>query len=127
MADLTSAVQQPSFAGVAPTYTAVSASDFFTAKPNSRYIIHYKNGATPTASGAFTATDQTTQIPQGSGAVAGFADAILKASGSMLASTELVSVIGKSDRFMDSTGKITLVHGGTITTVSVCILGPYPA
>jgi|SRR6478609_9660563 len=127
MTDMTSAVQKPSYAGVAPTYTACTAADNFTAVPNSRYILHYKNGATPTASADFHAIDQTTPIPQGSGAVAGFADAILKPAGSMLASTELVCVIGNSTRFMDNTGKIQLVHGGTLTTVSLCIMGPFPA
>lgn len=126
MADQTANVQKPSFAGVAPTYAVANATDFFTAAPNAMYIIHYKNGATPTATGAFTVTDPSTPIPSGSGAVAGFADAILKASGSMLASTELKAVIGNSSRFRDSLGRINLVHGGTLTTVTVNIMGPFP-
>lgn len=127
MTDMTAAVQKPSYNGVAPTYTACTAADNFTAAPNSRYILHYKNGATATATGDFHAIDQTTTIPPGSGAVAGFADAILKPAGSMLASTELVAVIDNSTRFRDNTGKIQLVHGGTLTTLSVCIMGPFPA
>lgn len=127
MADLTAQVQKPGLTGVAPTYTAVAAADFFTAAPNSRYELHYKNGATATASGAFTITDATTPIPSGSGAVAGFADAVVKATGSMLANTELKCVIANSDRFRDANGRINLVHGGTLTTVTVNILGPFPA
>jgi hypothetical protein len=127
MADLTASVQAPTQTGVAPTYAACSASDTFTAVPNARYILHYKNGATATASGSFTVTDPTTPIPTGSGAAAGFADQVTKAAGSMLANTELVSQIPNTNRFRDSTGKITLVHGGTLTTLTVAIIGPLPA
>ena len=127
MADQTANVQKPTLVGVAPTYVAANATDFFTAAPNSRYELHYKNGATPTASGDFHIIDQTTQIPAGSSAVAGFADAIVKAAGSMLATTELKAVIANSSRFMDSNGRIQLVHGGTLTTVTLNILGPFPA
>lgn len=127
MADLSAFVQKPSYTGVAPTYSAVSAADYFVAQPNSRYEVHYKNGATATASGAFTVTDPTTPVPSGSGSVAGFADAVVKAAGSMLANTELKAIIANSDRFRDSNGRINLVHGGTLTTVTVNILGPFPA
>lgn len=127
MTDMTAFVQAPTQTGVAPVYTACTAADFFTAQPNARYILHYKNGATPTATGAFTVTDPTTPIPTGSGSVAGFADQVVKASGSMLATTELVSQIPNSTRFRDSTGKVNLVHGGTLTTLSVAIIGPLPA
>lgn len=127
MADLTANVQTPGLTGVAPTYVAVSASDFFAAVPNARYELHYKNGATATATGAITVTDPTTPIPVGSASVAGFADGVVKASGSMLANTELKCIIPNSTRFMASNGRITLVHGGTLTTLSVNILGPFPA
>lgn len=127
MADQTANVQQPGLTGVAPTYYAANAADYFVAKPNSRYEIHIKNGATPTATGAFTVQDRNTPIPVGSAAVAGYADGVIKASGSMLASTELKSVIANSSRFMDANGRINLDFGGTLTTVTVNILGPFPA
>lgn len=126
MADLTAQVQQPGLAGVAPTYVAVSAGDFFTAQPNSRYELHYKNGATPTGVATFKVTDPTTPVPTGSGSVAGFADAVVQSAG-MGATTELKSVIPNSTRFRDSNNRINLVHGGTLTTVTVNILGPFPA
>lgn len=126
MTDMTSAVQQPSFAGVAPTYTACTATDKFAAQPNARYFLHYKNGATPTGVASFKVTDQTTPIPAGSGASAGFADAVVQSAG-MGATTELVAVIANSNRFRDSLGFINLTHGGTLTTTSVAIFGPYPA
>lgn len=128
MADLTAQVRKPVLSGAqAVNYVAVSASDTFTAAPGASYILHYKNGATPTASGAFTVTDPTTPIPPDSGAAAGFADGVTKAAGSMLANTEFVARIANTDRFRNSTGQITLVHGGTLTTVTVAILGPFPA
>jgi hypothetical protein len=127
MADQTANVQRPGLTGVAPTYFAANATDFITAAPNSRYEIHIKNGATPTASGAFTVGDPTTPIPVGSGAVAGFADGVLKTAGSMLANTELKAWIANSSRFMDANGRINFAFGGTLTTVTVNIQGPFPA
>lgn len=128
MADLTtSTVRQVGIAGAAPVYTAISASDTFKPQPNARYILHYKNGATPTGAGVFSVTDPTTPVPAGSAATPGFADAVIKANGVFAATTELIAQIPNSNRFMDANGNITLVHGGgTLTTVSVAILGPFP-
>jgi hypothetical protein len=128
MADLTTQVRLPGLSGAqAANYTPLAAADFFTAVPNSMYILHYKNGATPTGSGVFTVTDPTTPIPPGSGAVAGFADGILKPTGVFAANAEFIARIGNSSRFMDATGKVNLVHGGgTLTTATVAILGPFP-
>jgi hypothetical protein len=36
MADQTANIQKPTLAGVAPTYAAANATDFFTAAPRSR-------------------------------------------------------------------------------------------
>jgi len=129
MTDLTTQVRQPGLSGAqAANYAAIAAADFFTAIPGASYILHYKNGATPTGSGIFSVTDPTTPIPSGSGAVAGFADGILKPTGAFAANTEFIARIPNSDRFRDSTGKINLVHGGgTLTTATVAILGPFPA
>jgi hypothetical protein len=121
MADLTSAIQKPGLSGVAPTYSTVSASDVFTALPNTRYMLHYKNGATTTGGSLpFKVTDPTTPTPSGSSPGAGFADSVSAATG-MLGSTELVVYIDNSTRFMNSSKQITLTHGGTLTTVTVAI------
>lgn len=124
MTDMTSAVQKPALAGVAPTYTAVTAADFFTAQPGARYMLHYKNGATLTGAGAFKVTDPTTATPSGSSPGAGFADAVVQAVG-MAATTELISWIDNSTRFRDANGRINLTHIGTLTTVTVGIFGPF--
>jgi len=124
MADLSASVQLPSLAGAAPTYVAVSAADYFVAPPSSRYILHYKNGATTTGGSLpFKIGDPTTQAPAGSGLSAGFADAVVAATG-MLATTELVQYISNTSRFRDANGRVNLSHGGTLTTVTVAIIGP---
>lgn len=120
MADLTAFIQKPNVAGVTPTYTAVSASDTFTALPGTNYMLHYKNGATTTGGALpFKVTDVTTPTPDGASPAAGFADAVTAATG-MLATTEKVHII-RSDRFRSSAGVITLTHQGTLTTVVVAI------
>lgn len=118
--------QQPGLAFVAPTYNAVTSADKFAALPGSRYVLHYKNGATPQASSSAPnkVTDTTSQIPAGSAAVAGFADLLTSAGTGMGATSEAVLYINNSSRFIDGTGFINLVHPGTLTTVTVAILGP---
>lgn len=129
MADLTAQVRQPVLSGAqAANYAAISAADFFIAAPGASYILHYKNGATPTGSGIFSVQDRNTPIPVGSAQVAGFADGLLKPTGVFAANTEFIARIANTDRFRDSLGRINLDHGGgTLTTATVAILGPYPA
>lgn len=126
MTDFTSLVQATGVAAAAPTYTAITATDFFTAQPSSRYILHYKNGATPTGASAFKVTDPTTPIPAGSGLAAGFADVSLKTA-DFGASSELVAQIPNTNRHRDTNGRVNLTHAGTLTTVTLAIFGPFPA
>lgn len=127
MTDFTANVQLPNLSGVAPTYNACTATDKFTASPNARYMLHYKNGATAQATGGTpnTITDPTTPIPVGSGLAAGFANAQTKATPGLVASEERVVWVDQSNRFRDSNGAINLVHPGTLTTVTVAIFGPF--
>jgi hypothetical protein len=127
MTDFTANVQLPGLAGLAPTYNTCTATDKFTAAPNSRYMLHYKNGATAQVTGGSnnTVTDPTTPIPGASGLSAGFANAITKATPGYVASEERVVWIDNTNRFRDSTGAINLVHPGTLTTVTVAIFGPF--
>lgn len=119
MADLTAFIQKPGLSGVAPTYTAVNASDTFTALPGTNYELHYQNGATPTGAAVFKMVDTTTPTPDGATPAAGFADAVLSATG-MTATTEKKHIF-RSDRFRSSAGVVTLQHTGTLTTVKVAI------
>jgi len=90
MTDMTAAVQKPNLVGVTPTYTACTAADKFSAAANSRYLLHYKNGATAQASSSAPnkVTDPSTPIPSGSAAVAGFADLLTSAGTGMGATSE---------------------------------------
>jgi hypothetical protein len=117
MADLTSTVRKPGVTGTVPAYTAVAATDFFSAKQGARYRIHYKNGAT-VGTGTLKVTDPSTPIPAGSGLAAGFAD--VTAVTNMPATSESVVVVSGA-RHVDGNGRINLAHGGTITTITVAI------
>lgn len=111
--------QKASLAAVAPTYNVCTVADKFAAAQGAKYLLHYKNGATPT--GILKVTDQTTVIPPGSTAAAGFAD--LQVTTTMLATTETMVEIDNASRFMDSTGFINMVNV-TPTTLTVAIIGP---
>lgn len=126
MSDLSAGVQKPDLAGVAPNYQAVTATDFFTASPNASYILHYKNGATAQTTGPNKITDQATIAPAGTTQSAGWADASDGLSGGMTATSERTRIINNSNRFRDSNGRINLAHPGTLTTVTVQIIGPLP-
>lgn len=124
MATLTT--QKLGLAGVAPNYQAVSAADKFAAAPGSKYLLHYKNGATAQATGGAnnTVVDQTTPTPAGASPAAGFANAVSIATPGMLSTTESCVEIDNSSRFLDAQGFINLVHPGTLTTITLAILGP---
>jgi hypothetical protein len=110
----------------APNYQAVTAADKFAAAAGAKYLLHYKNGATAQASSSAPnkVTDPSTVIPSGSAAVAGFADLLTSAGTGMGATSEATILIDNSTRFIDGTGFINLVHPGTLTTVTVDIIGP---
>jgi hypothetical protein len=111
--------QKATLAAAAPTYNVCTAADKFAAAPGGKYLLHYKNGATPT--GILKVTDQVTQIPAGSTATAGFAD--LQVTTTMLATTESVVEIDNASRFIDGQGFVNLVNV-TPTTLTVAIIGP---
>jgi hypothetical protein len=120
MADLTTSVVNPGIAGAAPVYAVASAADYFTAAQGGRYMLHYKNGATPTT--VLKVTDPTTPVPAGSTAVAGYAD--LQVTAALAGSAERVVWIDNGNRFRDANGRINLVNG-TPTTLTVAIFGPF--
>lgn len=130
MTDFSAAVQDPSAgAPVVPTYSACTATDKFSASQNSRYMLHYKNGATPTA-GAIYISEKLAALPAGAvPLVAGapstkWSDLQVIGAGGIGASTERVIVIDNISPYIDSTGFVNLLHGGTLTTLTVAIFGP---
>jgi hypothetical protein len=124
--DFSAAVQKPTLAGVAPTYSALTGTDKFTAAPGARYMLHYKNGATSMAAGTLTIQDTTTQTPSGAAVVANQFDAVAVPT-FMAANTELVAWIDNSTRFRDAQGFINLIKTGSpvFTTMTVAIFGPF--
>jgi hypothetical protein len=127
MADLTAFVQKPGRLGIAPTYTNVSAADKFLAASASRYMLHYKNGATAQATGGLPnkATNPTAVAPSGSSPAAGWADVVTQASPGMTGTSEFVVWLDNSTELKDGSGFINLVHPGTVTTMQVAIFGPF--
>lgn len=128
MTDFSAQVRKPGLSGSAPVYNACTATDKFTAAPNSRYILHYKNGATTQASGTNKIVDQVSAAAAPTGAVlaGGWADAVTTGGTFMGANSESTVIIDNSSRFRDALGFINLTHGGTLTTMTVDIVGPLP-
>lgn len=125
MTDFSSLIQRPGVGGATPLYTQATAADFFVAAPNSRYELHYKNGATPTTQ--LFIKDPVTPTPTGStpgvatGADGAF-DRLISAA--LAANTERKVIIDNSDLFRDpATGRINLKHN-TPTTLTLNIMGP---
>lgn len=120
---MSAAVQKPALVGIAPTYTQCTVADKFLAAPGAKYMLHYKNGATPT--GILKITDQTSANAAPAGAVlsAGWSD-VQTVPASMGATTEDVVWIDNSNRFRDGQGFVNLAHI-TPTTLSVAIFGPF--
>lgn len=129
MADLTAGIQDPTAGNiVTPNYQAVSAADKFLASANQRYMLHWKNGATATT-GAVYVAEKLAQAPAGAIPVNPPAPAIkwsdlLVIASTFPASTEKILVIDNITPYIDSLGFVNLLHGGTLTTLTVCILGP---
>lgn len=126
MTDMTSAVQKPGLAGVTPTYTQCTASDKFLAQRGARYMLHYKNGATPTTQ--LYINEQVATVPPGAVApsvpTGGTKWSDVQVSPALGATTERVVWIDPSSNYIDATGFINLVHN-TPTTLSVAIFGPF--
>jgi predicted transcriptional regulator of viral defense system len=127
MADLTTSVTKPGYLGSAPTYVAVTAADKFAAQSGGRYMLHYKNGATPQATGGLPnkVTNPTAVAPAGSSPAAGWADVVTQATPGMGATSENVVWLDNVTPLKDGTGFVNLVHPGTLTTVTVAIMGPF--
>jgi hypothetical protein len=120
-------------APITPIYSAVTAADKFAANPGTTYMISYVNGGTPgTATlwvldgnnpGAVVPVGaQTPNIPTGA---TKWSDAQISAT--LGASASRIIVLDKSiiANFIDSTGFVNLKHNGTLTTITVAVLGPF--
>ncbi len=126
MTDMTSAVQKPGVSGVTPTYTQCTASDKFQAARGSRYMLHYKNAATPTTQ--LYINEQVATVPGGAVTPAvpsgGTKWSDTQVSAALGASTERVCWIENTSQYLDSNGFINLVNN-TPTTLTLAIFGPF--
>ena len=125
MTDMSAFVQDPTAGNpVTPIYTQCTAADKFTASRDQRYMLHFKNGATPT--GTIFVNEKLAQAPAGSvpTAPAGATKwSDLKVSNSLGASSEVVIVIDNITPYLDTSGFVNL-QNVTPTTLQVAIFGP---
>lgn len=126
MTDMTSAIQKPGVAGVTPTYTQCTTADKFAALPGSKYMLHYKNAATPTTQ--LYINEQVAVLPAGAvtptAPTGGTKWSDVQISAALGATTERVCWIDNSNNFRDALGFVNLQHN-TPTTLTVAIFGPF--
>jgi hypothetical protein len=126
MTDMTSAIQKPGVSGLTPTYTQCTAADKFSALPGGRYMLHYKNAATPTTQ--LYINEQVAVLPNGAVTPAaptgGTKWSDVQVSAALGATTERVCWIENSNNYRDALGFINLQHN-TPTTLTVAIFGPF--
>jgi|SRR6266576_1071919 len=126
MADLSAGVQRPNAANIiTPNYQACSAADKFLASLHGGYMLHYKNGAT-LAGAVYINEKQLSLPPQGAPtAPAGslkWSDYVVHAA--FPATAERIVFIDDITPYIDTLGFVNMQHLGTITTMTVAILGP---
>ena len=125
MTDFSANVQDPTAsAPVTPVYNTCTTADKFTAVAHGRYMLHFKNGATPTG----TIFINEKQIPTPPGAIptapAGASKwSDLQVSASIGATTERVIVIDDITSYIDTSGFVN-IQTVTPTTLTVAIFGP---
>ena len=110
---------------ITPTFTQCTAADKFAAT-GGRYVLYYKSGASGAVSTIYalnTLTAPTGTVPAAGAGATNWAD--LRLSNGIGASVDGVCVIPDVAPYLDATGFVNLKHNGTLTTVTVCVLGPF--
>jgi hypothetical protein len=125
--------QKPSIGSpVTPTFTAITAADKFAASGGS-YVIWYRTAASSGNTtfwvldgnnpGAVAPTGaQAPAVPTGA---TKWSDALIVSA--MAATSDKVIAIDNINiqNFIDSTGFVNLKHNGTVTNITVAVLGPF--
>jgi len=109
---------------ITPTFTACTAADKFAAT-GGKYILYYKNGASGAVSTIYALN--TLAAPSGTVPAAGTGGtnwADLRLSNGISSNVDAVAVIPDVAPYIDATGFVNLKHNGTLTTVTVHVLGP---
>lgn len=127
MADLSANVKAPTEASgsVVLPFAACTAADKFAASTG-RYLLIYTNGAT--ATGTVFVNEQKAVAPTGAtpAAPAGATKwSDLKVGTTIPASGTYPISIADISKYVDVTGFVNLQHAGTLTTLTLGILGPY--
>ena len=118
-------VQPLALLSVADTYAACSASDTFAAQQGQKFLLRYVNGGTATT-GAIYVRNQNLVAPSDTvpGIPTGGAtpfDALVIASTFPASTTRICKFL--VDNYL-SGGLVTLLHAGTLTTLTVGVFGP---
>ena len=115
---------------VTPTFNTTTASDTFPAiqGQGQAFMLYYTNGGTPTV-GAIYVLERQAVPPAGSIPVAPPAPSVkwsdmLVIASTFPATTSRVIYIDNVDNYV-SGGFVTVVHGGTLTTLTVAVFGPF--
>jgi hypothetical protein len=120
------ATQPPSLLLQTPTFSSVSASDTFNASQGQKFVLYYVNGGTPTGAAAYV-SEKLAVAPSGSVPVVPATPATKFSDGLLIATTFPASTSRWSEFIVDNylaSGLVTLLHGGTLTTLTLAILGP---
>jgi len=112
---------------VTPTFTACTASDTFAASPGQSYLLYYINGATATGAAIYV-SEKAAVAPSGSVPVTPATPAT-KWSDLLIIATTFPANQSRAFLIPDVTnflaaGVVNLLHGGTLTTLTVAVLGP---
>jgi len=109
---------------ITPTFTACTAADKFAAT-GGKYILYYKSGASGAVAQIYALNPAS--APAGTAPAAGTGGtnwADLRLAVAIGATTDAVCVIPDVSPYLDATGFVNLKHNGTLTTVTVHVLGP---
>jgi len=111
------AIQSISFAGLAPSYSAASASDTVTGvNPDDRLFLHYKNTNASPATVTITPVIASRRVP-GIGIV--FTPNLVL---TVPATTGDKMAGPIPPDYIDATGTVTMAHTGTITNLTVAAI-----
>lgn len=110
---------------ITPTFTACTAADKFAAN-GGRYVLYYKSGASGAVSTIYAlnaAAAPSGTVPAAGTGGTNWAD--LRLSNGIGATTDAVCTIPDVSAYIDATGFVNLKHNGTLTTVTVAVIGPF--
>lgn len=126
MTDMTSAIARPSVGNtVTPTFTQCTVADKFAAQAGSKYMLHYRNAATPATSAYINEKVATAPLGTAPAVPSGatkWSDALIGAP--IPATSDRIVFIDAVTPYIDSLGFVNLQHV-VPTTLTLAIYGPF--